>query len=151
MVVGQGPWIEANVKEIDPDIRIGFAGYPVSDDPAQCQVISGADQALRISKSSDVLPQVLDFINWWYTSDYGKAWFIDVAGVVSPVKLDRQANFDVIKEGAKQVEAKGSAPIGIIYSTDSFHMAFGEAMQAYIEEMPIEIRHVLKLSEMDGN
>lgn len=132
MMVGQGPWVEASIKEIDPDIRIGFAGYPVSEDRAQSQVISGADQAMRISKSSKALPEALDFINWWYTSDYGKSWFVDVAGVVTPVKVDKQADFDVVKEGAAQVDAKGSAPIGIIYSTDSFHMAFGEAMQAYI-------------------
>lgn len=132
MVVGQGPWVEADIKKINPELRIGFAGYPVSEDSAQSQIISGADQALRISKSSDVLPEVLDFINWWYTSDYGKSWFIDVAGVVSPVNIDRQADFQIIKEGAALIEEKGSAPIGIIYSTDSFHMAFGEAMQSYL-------------------
>lgn len=132
MVVGQGPWVEASVKEINPDIQIGFAGYPVSNDPAQSQVISGADQALRISNSSKALPAVLDFVNWWHTSEYGQSWFIDVAKVVSPIKIDRQVDFDIVKEGAAQVGAKGSAPIGIIYSTDSFHMAFGEAMQAYV-------------------
>jgi raffinose/stachyose/melibiose transport system substrate-binding protein len=30
------------------------------------------------------------------------------------------------------VEKEGSAPLTIIYSTDAFHMAFGEALQAYV-------------------
>ena len=37
MVVGQGPWIEADVKAIDPGIKIGIPGYPVSDNAAQAQ------------------------------------------------------------------------------------------------------------------
>ncbi len=69
MAVGQGPWIEAGIVEIDPDVNIGLAGYPISDDPAQAQVISGADLALRISNRSKNLDDVLDFVNWWHTSE----------------------------------------------------------------------------------
>ena len=132
MVVGQGPWIEADLKAIEPEIRTGISGYPVSDNADQARVIAGADQALRISNSSQAEQAVLDFVNWWYTSDYGKTWFIDVAKVVSPIVNDRMAEFDLVRDGAMQVNEKGSAPIGIIYSTDSFHMAFGEIMQAYL-------------------
>ncbi len=132
MIIGQGPWVEDSIKEIDPEINIGFTGYPVSEDPADSQVITGADQAVRISNSSEVLPEVLDFVNWWYTSDYGKKWFTDVAGVVPPVDVDAETDYAIIKEGNAAVEEKGSAPLAIIYSTDSFHMAFGEAMQAYV-------------------
>ncbi|HHU60571.1 MAG TPA: extracellular solute-binding protein [Natronincola sp.] len=132
MAVGQGPWIEAGIVEIDPDVNIGLAGYPISDDPAQAQVISGADLALRISNRSKNLDDVLDFVNWWHTSEYGKDWFIDVAKVVSPVINDRMADFELVQDGAKQIEENGAAPISIIHSTDSFHMTFGEIMQAYV-------------------
>lgn len=132
IMIGQGAWVEEDVKQINPDINIGFSGYPVSDDPADCQVITGSDQALRISKDSENLDIVLDFINWWYTSDYGKAWFTDVAGVVPPIEVDGESDYAVINQGNASVEEKGSAPLGVIYSTDSFHTAFGEAMQAYV-------------------
>ena len=33
----------------------------------------------------------------------------------------------------RAVEEKGAAPLEVIYSTDSLHQAFGEAMQAYVE------------------
>lgn len=132
MVSGQGAWIEADVLKIDPAIQIGFTGYPVSEDPAQAQVITGSDQALRIYKDSKVLPEVLDFINWWYTSDYGKAWFTDIAGVVPPIATTKESTFEIIKQGSASVLAKGSAPLGVMYSTDSFWTAFGQAMQEYI-------------------
>ncbi|MCP1103003.1 raffinose/stachyose/melibiose transport system substrate-binding protein [Aequitasia blattaphilus] len=133
IMAGQGAWVEADVLKINPDLKIGFTGYPVSDDPEDAKVITGADQALRINKDSKNKDAVLDFINWWYTSDYGISWFTDVAGVVPPVETTAESDFEVIKQGNELVAEKGSGALGVIYSTDSFHTAFGEAMQAYVE------------------
>lgn len=132
IVVGQGAWVESDILKINPDIKIGFAGYPVSDDPADAKVITGSDQALRVNKDSKNLKQVLDFVNWWYTSDYGKSWFTEEAGVVPPIQTDVESEFEIIKQGNAAVEAKGSGSLNIIHSTDSFHTAFGETIQAYI-------------------
>jgi raffinose/stachyose/melibiose transport system substrate-binding protein len=129
---GQGAWVEADILKVNPNIKIGFSGYPVSENPEDCKVITGADQALRINKDSKNLDAVLDFINWWYTSDYGKAWFTDVAGVVPPIEVDKESEYEIVKQGANQVAEKGSAPLSIIYSTDSFYTSFGETMQAYV-------------------
>ncbi|MHC1771478.1 MAG: ABC transporter substrate-binding protein [Flexilinea sp.] len=132
IINGQGAWVEADVKKIDPEIKIGFDGYPVNDNPENCKVIGGSDQALRIYKDSPVLKDVLDFVNWWYTSDYGKSWFSEVAGVIPPVKGAAVPDFDIIKQGDALSVAEGVATLSITYSTDSFHQAFGEIMQAYI-------------------
>lgn len=132
MVCGQGAWIEADALAIDPNLQIGFNGYPVSDNAAQCQVIGGSDQALRISKDSAVLQPTLDFVNWWYTSDYGKAWFTDVAGVVPPIVSEAESSFEIIKQGDELSASKGAADLAICYSTDSWHQTFGEIMQSYI-------------------
>ena len=132
MVLGQGAWIEADALAIDPELQVGFNGYPVTDDPAQCQIISGSDQSIRVAQDSDSLQATLDFVNWWYTSEYGISWFTDVAGVVSPVATDAVSDFEVIKQGSALEAENGSATLGINYSTDSFHQVFGELMQAYI-------------------
>ena len=131
-MLGQGAWVEADLKKINPDLKIGFAGYPVDDKAEDAQVISGSDQALRINKDSKNLQAVLNFINWWYTSDEGQAWFTDVAGVVPPVKSDKASDFVIIEQGKKLAEEKGSGELAIVDSTDSFHQVFGEAMQSYI-------------------
>ena len=132
MICGQGAWVEADLLAIDPNLQIGFNGYPVTENAAQCQVIGGSDQALRISKDSEVLQPTLDFVNWWYTSDYGKAWFTDVAGVVPPVVSDAESTFEVVKQGDALSAEKGAADLSICYSTDSWHQTFGEIMQSYI-------------------
>lgn len=133
IMIGQGAWVEEDLLEINPDLNITFAGYPVDEDASHCQVITGSDQALRVNKDSENKDAVLDFLNWWYTSDYGQSWFTDVAGVVPPIQGEFETNYEVIKQGKASVEEKGAAPLGIIYSTDSMHQAFGEAMQAYVE------------------
>ena len=132
MVVGQGAWIEADLLSIDPELQIGFGGYPVTGDAKQSQVIGGADQALRINKDSAQLQATLDFVNWWYTSDYGQAWFTDVAGVVPPVNSTTESSFQIIQQGDALSASDGTAALAICYSTDSFHQVFGEIMQSYI-------------------
>lgn len=132
MILGQGAWVEADIMNIDPEFQIGFNGYPVSDDAAKCQVISGSDQALRIYKDSKALQDVLDFVNWWYTSDYGKNWFCDVAGVIPPLKDVKAPDMQIIKQGDALSASKGAAAVSVSYSTDSFHQAFGEILQAYV-------------------
>ncbi|MDC7239952.1 MAG: hypothetical protein PQJ50_06285 [Spirochaetales bacterium] len=104
----------------------------MNSDPSVCKVIAGSDQAMRIYKDSAVLPEVLDFVNWWYTSDYGKSWFSDVAGVIPPVDGSKTPDFEIIKQGNAHVEAEGAGTLGVVYSTDSFHQAFGEIMQSYV-------------------
>lgn len=132
MMVGQGAWVEADLLSINPDLKIGFAGYPVTEDAAQSQVISGSDQSLHVYKDSAQLQATLDFVNWWYTSDYGKTWFVDVAGVVPPVISEGDSAFEVINQGNALAAADGTASLSICYSTDSWHQTFGELMQAYI-------------------
>lgn len=132
MITGQGAWVEADVLKINPEIKIGFDGYPVNEDASMCKVIAGSDQAIRVYKNSAVLPEVLDFVNWWYTSDYGKAWFSDIAGVIPPIKEAKAPDFEIIKQGNEHVNAEGAGTLGVVYSTDSFHQAFGEIMQSYV-------------------
>lgn len=132
MTIGQGAWIEADCLAINPDLKIGFEGYPVTEDAAQCKVISGSDQALHVAKDSANLQAVLNFVNWWYTSDYGKAWFTDVAGVVPPILTDAPSEFEVIKQGSALAAQKGSGSLSICYSTDAWHQTCGQILQSYV-------------------
>ncbi|NLO85133.1 MAG: extracellular solute-binding protein [Clostridiales bacterium] len=132
MILGQGAWVEDDILAIDDAFQLGFNGYPVSEDPADCMIIAGSDQALRINKDSAVLQDVLDFVNWWYTSDYGKAWFTNVAGVIPPVVDAAAPDKEVVKQGQVLEAEKGAGAVSIVYSTDSFHEACGVILQSYI-------------------
>lgn len=132
MILGQGAWVETELLALNPNLRIGFAGYPVSEDPAQCQVISGPDQALHIYRDSPALAQVLDFVNWWLTSDYGKSWFCDVCHVIPPVRDAKVPATVIATQGMALIAEHGGGVVSISYSTDAFHQVFGQIMQDYV-------------------
>lgn len=132
IMLGQGAWVEADCLAINPDLKIGFVGYPTTEDASESKVVSGSDQALHIYKDSPNLQATLDFVNWWYTSDYGKAWFNDVAGVVPPIVSDAESEFEVIKQGSALAEKDGAGALAICYSTDSWHQVCGQILQSYL-------------------
>ncbi|CAM3929863.1 extracellular solute-binding protein [Cohnella lubricantis] len=132
MMTGKGAWDEEAIKKINPDIQIGIMGYPVSDKAEQAVIITGADQALRISKDSKNVEAVIDFFNWLYTSDYGKQWFSNVAKVIPPIKDAPLPDLDMPKQMEELLKTEQSGDLSINYTLDTFHQKFGEIMQSYI-------------------
>lgn len=131
-MTGKGAWDEEAIKKISPDIEIGIVGYPVSDKAEQNQLITGADQALRINKDSKVAAETIEFFNWLYTSDYGKQWFSNVAKVIPPIKDASLPDLDMPKQMEEILKTEKSGDLTVNYSLDTFHQKFGELMQAYI-------------------
>ncbi|MBY0013123.1 extracellular solute-binding protein [Paenibacillus typhae] len=131
-MTGKGAWDEEAIKKITPDFDLGIAGYPVSDKAEQSQIITGADQALRINKDSAVAAETIEFFNWLYTSDYGKSWFSTVAKVIPPIKDAPMPDLQMPKEMDEILKTEKSGDLSVNYSLDTFHQKFGELMQAYI-------------------
>jgi raffinose/stachyose/melibiose transport system substrate-binding protein len=129
---GKGAWDEEAIKKITPDFDLGIAGYPVSDKAEQSQIITGADQALRINKDSAVVKETIEFFNWLYTSEYGKNWFSSVAKVIPPIKDAPMPDLQMPKEMEEILKTEKSGDLSVNYSLDTFHQKFGELMQAYI-------------------
>ncbi len=118
--------------KINPDIKIGFTGYPTTEDPKDAFLTAGADQATRIYKDSKVLQDVLDLYNWLFTSDYGKKWFSEVAKVIPPIKEAPMPDMQITNELKTYLASNKAGDLYINYSLDSFHQKFGEIMQGYI-------------------
>ncbi|KAI7247832.1 hypothetical protein KC345_g11917, partial [Hortaea werneckii] len=131
-MTGKGAWDEEAIKKITPDFDLGIAGYPVSDKAEQSQIITGADQALRINKDSAVAAETIEFFNWLYTSEYGKSWFSTVAKVIPPIKDAPMPDLQMPKEMEEILTTEKSGDLSVNYSLDTFHQKFGELMQAYI-------------------
>jgi len=132
IMTGKGAWDEEAIMKINPNFKLGIMGYPVSDKPEQSQIITGADQALRINKDSPAAKQTIEFFNWLYTSDYGKNWFSQVAKVIPPIKDAPLPDLQMPKEMDEILKTEKSGDLSVNYSLDTFHQKFGEIMQAYI-------------------
>ena len=141
MGLGMGPWAEASLLAINPDMNINYGGYPVSDDPAQCQIAAGASQA------------VLDFINWWFTSDYGKEWLANLNSVPA-IDTNGVYSSEMVKISMEDMAANGAGNIGTTYSTDAFWQSFGESFQSYVEGSASKEDTIAKIEqswkEIDG-
>lgn len=153
MGLGMGPWAEASLLAINPDMNINYGGYPVSDDPAQCQIAAGASQALRVNKDSENLQAVLDFINWWFTSDYGKEWLANLNSVPA-IDTNGVYSSEMVKISMEDMAANGAGNIGTTYSTDAFWQSFGESFQSYVEGSASKEDTIAKIEqswkEIDG-
>ncbi len=132
IVVGQGPWIEADVLKINEDANLALAPYPINDDPSLAQIIKGPDLTIRINKDSENIEDAVDFANWWFTSDYGQNWFFEIANVMPPVTNVPSPEFNIVQTGEQDIETNGAGTLANSYSTDSFHQTFGELIQAYL-------------------
>jgi len=148
IMVGQGTWVEHDLLELNPELKLGIYGYPVSEDPRQCRLIVGADQAVRVNKDSKYLKEVLDFVNWWYTSDYGISWFTDVACVIPPVKTEKECDFQLVKEGRAVIGLSGCNPLALSYSSDEFYQHLGSCLQDYVEGKITQNRANEKIVQM---
>lgn len=153
MGLGMGPWAESSLLAINPDMNINYGGYPVSDDPAQCQIAAGASQALRVNKDSEHLQATLDFINWWFTSDYGREWLINLGSVPS-IDTNGVYSSKMVEIAVKDTTENGAGNIGTSYSTDAFWQAFGESFQSYVEGSASKEDTITKIEkdwkEIDG-
>ena len=132
MGLGMGAWAESSLLAINPEMDIRICGYPVSDDPSQAKIAIGADQSLHINKDSEHAQACLDFVNWWFTSDYGRQWMMDLGGYPT---IDTNGVFagKVAQQGADITAKDGTGILGTAYCSDALWQAFGEEFQSYVE------------------
>lgn len=153
MGLGMGPWAEGSLLQINPDMKISFGGYPVSDDASKCQIAQGADQALRVYKDSEHLQDTLDFVNFWFTSDYGKNWLKN-DGTVPTTDVGGEYSSVMVQEAADEIEADGAGLVGTSYCSDAFWQSFGEDFQSYVAGTATKDETIQKIdsdwAEIDG-
>lgn len=132
MMTGQGGWAEDGIVKINPKIKMGIMGYPIDNNASKSVIILGSGAAWRVNKNSKVLKETEDFINWLYTSDYGKKWFSNIAKAIPPISAGAYPNMQLVNSMRTVMKTDKVGDEAIIYSLDSFHQKFGEIMQAYI-------------------
>ena len=102
-----GSWEYGELSKTYSDDELAMIPIYFGVDDENEGLATGTENFWCVNKeaSEEDIQATLDFMNWWYTSDYGKAWFTDVAGVVPPIKSDVQSNFEIIKQGDELAEA----------------------------------------------
>ena len=128
-MIHQGTWAEDSVTQINPDIKIGFLPQPRMDGKAVLAVESNL--TFRIYQDSSNLEEVLRWLDWLTTSDYGKAWIPEKIKQISPQVGAATPDTQLAKETGKYIANGNICPWWIFVGPDGIEQPFGVAFQNY--------------------
>ncbi|KUO77329.1 MAG: hypothetical protein APF77_19510 [Clostridia bacterium BRH_c25] len=128
-IIHQGTWAEDSIKKINPDINIGFINTPRSDGKSVLAVESNL--TFRVYKDSKNLKDVLDWLRWITTSDYGKSWIPEKIKQISPQVGAKMPDTMLAKETGTAIANKATSPWWIFIGPDGIEQPLGVAFQNY--------------------
>lgn len=80
-----GTWSEGSVKEINPDIRMGFMTVP-GQSKEEAKLMVDTNVLYCLNKDSENLLAAKDWMEWMVTSEYGEKFIVDECGFIPTVE-----------------------------------------------------------------
>ncbi|HHV31507.1 MAG TPA: extracellular solute-binding protein [Clostridiales bacterium] len=128
-MIHQGSWEEDSIRKVNSDIDMGYLEAPRKDGKSVIAVDSNL--TMRVAKDSKNLQEVLAFLNWLTTSDYGKSWIPSVVKQISPQKNAQTPDTQLAKETSQAVTEGKACQWWIFSGPDGIEQPFGTAFQNY--------------------
>jgi raffinose/stachyose/melibiose transport system substrate-binding protein len=97
-MIHQGIWAEDSIKQVNPNVEIGFLVGPAGNDASGAGIMFDSNQTLRVYKDSKNLKAVLDWLRWLTTSQYGKNWIPGKVKQLSPIAGVSAPDSDIARE-----------------------------------------------------
>ena len=69
ILTSAGTWIQPTLDELNPDMNLGIFGFLTNDEPDADVIPVGVSAYWVIDKSSDVIDEMKDFLNWMATDE----------------------------------------------------------------------------------
>lgn len=129
-MIHQGSWEEDTVRKINKNIDMGYLNMPRKDGKSTISVDSNL--TFRVYKDSKNLKEVLNFLDWLTTSDYGKSWIPSVIKQISPQKDAQTPNTQLGKETVQAIKNSKTSSWWIFKGPDGIEEPFGKAFQNYV-------------------
>ncbi|OCN02658.1 hypothetical protein A7X67_18945 [Clostridium sp. W14A] len=128
-MIHQGSWEEDSIRKINSNIDMGYLDAPRLD--GKSVVAVDTNLTMRVSKDSKNLKDVLSFLDWLTTSDYGKKWIPQVIKQISPQKGAASPDTQLAKETAQAEADSSTCQWWIFNGPDGIEQPFGTAFQNY--------------------
>ena len=128
-MIHNGNWAEASILAINPDIRMGYVYHPTLGGKAALAVESNL--TFRVAKDSPNRGEVLNFLNFMCTSEYGKAWIPEQCAQISPLLGASSPASQLAAATAEAQNASETCPWWIFKGPDGIEQPFGVAFQNY--------------------
>jgi len=134
-MIHQGTWAEDSIRQINPDIDMGFLAGPVGEDPSKAGLMVDSNIVYRVNKDSANLPEVLKFFEWLTTSDYGKKFIPVENKQISTIKDAPFPDAQLAEATSQYIQNGVTYPWVKGYWPDGYEQQAGEILQKYVGGM----------------
>lgn len=148
MFPGGGDFAELMIKEANPEIEMGLMGLPLTENRDYAKIGTQTPTAMIVNKNSKVLSETKEFINWLYSSEFGKGLMASTMNYISTLK-DAQAPDGKLAQELIEITNEGNIFQNGFYgfSGDAFNQKFGETLQNYIAKVISKEEAIAKIDK----
>ena len=133
----QGNWVESKIKEISPNINIGFIPMSINDHAKNDALPIGVSNNWAVNKLSppEEKKEAKKFLNWMVSSEQGKKFMKEQFHFISAFKnIETDRSEPLVKDLMRYVEDKKTLSWNWFKFPEPTRDEFGYAMQAYVRK-----------------
>lgn len=133
----QGNWVEPKIKEISPDINIGFIPMSINDREENDALPFGVSNNWAVNKlsSPEEKKEAKKFLNWMVSSEQGKKFMREEFHFIPAFKnIETNDSDSLAKDLMRYVEDKKTLSWNWFKFPEATRDEFGFAMQAYVRK-----------------
>ncbi|WP_166242041.1 ABC transporter substrate-binding protein [Paenibacillus turpanensis] len=130
----QGNWTQVQINKTNPDIKIGVAPMPISNE-ATSKIFTGVPNNWAVNKNSKVKEEAKAFLNWLVSSETGKKYIVNefkFMPAFKNIEFDAAALGDIAASIQTYTKDNNTLPWLWFKLPDGATQEIGAHMQAYI-------------------
>jgi raffinose/stachyose/melibiose transport system substrate-binding protein len=105
-MIHMGDWCQATLDKFNPDAKVGFMPFPVSEKAEDVNLLSNISWTYIVNKDSKHLDAAKKYLQYILTSEDGVKWATQTIGAASGAKTDLTVNGELANDAATYI-AKG--------------------------------------------
>lgn len=147
-IIHQGIWAEQTILDLAPDIELGYLYAPRRDGKGVIAVDSNL--TFRVYKDSEMLDETLAFLDWLFTSEYGRSWIPERVKQISPLIDAKMPDTQLSVETGKAICEKKTSPWWIFSGPENIEQPLGMALQDYVAGRSTRAETLRQLNRLFG-
>lgn len=130
-MIKQGTWLNDMILTVNPDINMGLMAVPLSNDPAECKLMTDTSRYFGISKDSEYIDEAKAFLDWFVENI--QTYIVDALGVMAPYDTINTDNISILNNDmfAYADEGMSYPTFGNLYWPTGLEIDVATPLQAY--------------------
>lgn len=103
-MIHMGDWCQATLDTFNPDARVGFMPFPVSENPGDVNLLSNISWTYIVNKDSKNLDLAKKYLLYILTSPAGVKWATETVGAAAGARNDLPIKGELANDAAAYIE-----------------------------------------------